>query len=132
VKRLILLCFPATVLFGCGPIYDTTYTFIPPEDNRGQICTFQCENSKSQCIQLEEMKESNCQSRSDAQRYICEERIRAQYGREPKWYECGGETCSADEARCESQYRSCYQACGGRVIAETRCIANCAQSVGKQ
>ncbi len=112
-------------LSGCGPIYDTRYYYTPPQDPSAQSCIFQCENMKMQCEQLEMMKAENSNQRSRMDQDRCRENIRRQ-GREPKSSECQYfSTYSADTERCESQYRICYQNCGGRVHAEQVCVFNC-------
>jgi hypothetical protein len=113
------------VLSGCGPIYDTQYSFEPPQSASGPHCIYQCDTTKAQCIELKQMRADSCNERSQRQSYYCTEDIRSRYNREPKWYECTEELCSDDTDFCDDQYRSCYQACGGRVNRETRCIANC-------
>lgn len=30
-----------------------------------------------------------------------------------------------DDCGCQAKYDACYQGCGGRVVSETRCVANC-------
>lgn len=111
----------------CGPIYDTQYNFRPPSSSEGRACIFQCEQSRQLCRQNEEYRADDCQRRSEWDQQRCEDQIYRTKGREPKWYECGSESCSADYDRCEGSYRACYQSCGGRVDAETRCVANCDQ-----
>ena len=111
----------------CGPIYNTDYQFTPPSSTTGRVCTQQCENSKFQCQQMEEMSADRCRDRAQIEQQRCEDNIRWREGRDPKWYECGAESCSANTDRCDAQYRSCYQACGGRVDAHTYCVANCSQ-----
>lgn len=110
---------------GCGPVYDTAYSFRPPPSGTGRVCVSQCETSRRQCGQLEDLRARQCEHDSQRQRVLCEAEVRIEKGREPKWYECGSELCSANYDLCESDYRSCYQACGGEVRAETRCVANC-------
>lgn len=112
-------------LWGCGPIYDTRYTFSPPQSSEGKTCTFQCNQIKLQCQQLEDMNNDRCQRDSERERRDCEWEIRMTKGREPKWYECGGSSCSVDYARCEETYRSCYESCGGKIVAERVCVMNC-------
>ena len=79
-------------------------------------------------MQMEQMREDQCNRINDLERQRCADQIYDRKGRDPEWHECGSVTsCSADEERCESMYRSCYQGCGGEVRAETRCVANCEQ-----
>ncbi len=126
-------CIVRAVLFGlllgstgCGPMYDTRYTFVPPESQSGRTCTFQCENSKMQCQQIEQMRNDTCEERARIEQQQCQWNMQMQ-GKKEKWYDCGLSSCSEDTERCESQYRSCFQMCGGTVRSETVCIANCDQ-----
>lgn len=126
-----LLWLSALFFQGCGPIYDTAYTFRPPTSGIGRICAAQCGVSRGQCAQLEDVRARQCESASQRDRILCETEVRIDKGREPKWYECGSDLCSANYELCESNYRACYQACGGEVRAETRCVANCAKVPAK-
>lgn len=112
-------------LSGCGPIYDTRYSYSPPHDPQGQSCIFQCENMKMQCEQLEMMKAENCNNRNRIEQDRCRDNIRRQ-GREPKSSECSFyASCTTDTERCDAQYRICYQNCGGKVYSEEVCVFNC-------
>lgn len=123
----LLLMLVALPLTACGPMYDTFYTFTPPETASGQQCLMQCEHLKMQCRSMEEMRVDACEERSRWAQERCRDDIYRRKHREPKWHECGSESCTADLERCEASYRSCYQSCGGRVTSETRCVANCDQ-----
>ena len=129
LKRMTLIlvasAVSAIILGGCGPIYDTRYSYVPPGNPQGQTCVFQCENIKMQCEQLELMKAENCRNRARLDEDRCKDNIRRQ-GREPKPSECSQvDFCSADYDHCEERYRQCYQNCGGRVHAEQVCVFNC-------
>lgn len=114
-------------LVGCGPMYQTEYIYTPPESSSGSACIFQCENSKQQCQQIQSMRSEDCERRAEYEYQRCEDRIYDRKGRDAKWYECTRESCTEDTERCEASYRSCYQSCGGRVEAQTRCVSNCDQ-----
>ena len=118
------ILFLVMAFSGCGPVYETNYSYVPPSDMSAQTCIFQCQNMKMQCEQLEQMQASRCEDRGERERERCEREIRRK-GKEPKWYECGSTTCSVDYERCEMNYRSCYVACGGQVNAEQVCVFNC-------
>lgn len=124
-------CFVIFLMFvsGCGPVYQTSYSFVPPEAVAGRSCVYNCEIIKRQCIDLQNRDAQDCERRSDWEIRDCESRIRLAENRSPKWYECGGETCSADIERCDGEYRGCYELCGGRVKATTVCVSNCEQAV---
>jgi len=113
------------LICGCGPVYHTDYSFIPPHSSGGQACVYQCENGRYQCRQIEDLRVERCRDYAYQQQRDCEARIRWDKDRKPKWYECGSESCSADYDSCDQQYRFCYQGCGGEVKASTRCVSNC-------
>ena len=114
----------ALMLCSCGPLYETRYSFTPPRDYNGRSCVISCETSRLQCKQLQQMQYNTCEQQSRLEQDRCEFNIRLE-GREPKWYECSSSYCSNDTESCESTYRNCYQLCGGSVIAEDVCVANC-------
>lgn len=127
VIACVLLLSLVLIIVGCGPIYETRYNFVPPTEPHSAVCLTHCYTGKIQCQQLEQVQLDNCENRAERERYRCEWQIRRDKKREPKWYECGGSHCSVDEERCEANYRSCYQACGGQVNSEQVCVANCKQ-----
>ncbi len=117
----------ALSLSACGPIYDTRYSFIPPESQVGRACIYQCENGRQSCLQLEQIKYDNCLDRSRYEQERCQNQLEWE-GKKEKWYDCLGESCSNDTDRCDQNYRSCYLSCGGDVKEENVCIANCDQA----
>ena len=113
----------------CGPIYDTQYHYAPPKSYAGQACISQCEGGKYRCRSYQDREARDCERRSEYQAQICAMKIYDKKGRDPKWYECNTSSCSADYDLCDSEYRDCYESCGGRVTEQTVCIANCDQQV---
>lgn len=101
-----ILCTVA--LTACGPIYNTRYDFQPPQSEIGQICSVQCQSSRSACQRDEERDYSMCRSnagRDDARRDACEK---------PNY-------------KCEVNYNACFEGCGGKIIPVQHCIAFCNQ-----
>jgi hypothetical protein len=123
--RVVAMVVAASMLFGCGPVYNTTYSYTPPKSAEGRACTFQCNQIQIQCQQLEDMNRARCEDEAQRRQRQCEWDLRVTEGRKPKWYECGNDSCYANYARCEQTYRACYQSCGGQISADTRCVANC-------
>lgn len=131
VFSCILALLVVLLLGACGPVYNTEYTFSPPKSETGRSCTYHCDTNKFQCRQIEDMHAQRCQEQAYWEQQRCEAEIYRNKGRDPKWYECGTSSCSADYDRCEEQYRACYQSCGGKVESVTRCVANCEQTEKK-
>jgi len=127
IGRFLAIVIGVFSAAGCGPMYQTDYNLVPPKTESGRACTYHCDTTKLQCRQIEQLRVDRCEMQAREDQRICENQIRWDKGRSPKWYECGGSSCSADNEQCEAQYRSCYQSCGGRVESTTRCVANCDQ-----
>ena len=115
-SRYSLILAACSVFAGCGPIYSTEYSYVPPESSEGKTCVFQCQNMKFQCDQMQEMRNDTCQERAERQYYRCKDRGEK---------DCYRSYCAADYSGCESQYRSCYQACGGMVQEKQVCVGFC-------
>ena len=127
---LLFVLFIPLFILACGPVYQTDYSFIPPTTEHGQMCVFQCDNSKIQCEQLEEMRYQNCLDRADRDYHSCEMTKRYGYNKNGEWVcqencYCFRSSCSLDESKCHERYRACYQTCGGKVESRTYCVSNC-------
>jgi hypothetical protein len=127
-KLALLQVVVLTLVTSCGPVYDTNYSFSPPRSAEGRSCIFQCEQSKLQCQQIEDLEASRCRDFAQREERRCRDDIRYNENRTPKWYECSSESCSSDYERCETMHRACYQSCGGEVNVNTNCVANCDQA----
>ena len=132
MKRLLSALLLALLLSACGPMYETRYTFVPPKGSSGQACILQCENNRMQCEQLAEMRFQNCEDRADREYRDCEHEQVFGYDKKGRWTcvdncYCWRDSCERDTDRCDALYRTCYQTCGGKVKAQTVCVANCDQ-----
>lgn len=131
MNQVSWLCLKTVVAVGvvliissCGPVYHTEYTYIPPKNMQGQNCILQCRNIKLQCEQLKESQRDRCEDRAELQYERCQDRNR--YVDKDDQRYCYRSYCSApDYAACESDFRVCYQSCGGQVLSETKCVSNC-------
>lgn len=118
----------AVLLSACGPMYKTDYQYIPPRSQMGQMCVSQCMQTQSMCGQMCELKNQNCriQARQDS---ILEYEM---YNRHDA-NRFGHRTLNSfdrswmcnQSCDCEANYRACYTACGGQVLSNTVCVANC-------
>jgi hypothetical protein len=129
--------FPLMLLLAaCSPIYTTDYSFDPPPSNTGRTCVLQCENSKLLCDQLVESRYDSCLQRAELQYQSCESRkiYKIDYDSgNTKCVQncyCYRDSCSKDETTCGTQYRTCYQTCGGKVTSKTYCTSNCEEVGG--
>jgi hypothetical protein len=127
--RLWLLALPGLLisLTGCGPIYDTRYDLIPPTDDAGRFCTVECERLQLDCRRAEDRKYQDCtrdrqDAQNDYQRCLNKHKNDSSKcrGLSPNTY-CS----SANYSMCDSDYRRCFQNCGGQVHSYQVCVFNC-------
>ncbi len=115
---------------GCGPVYKTHYTYVPPKSYRARMCLNQCLSDKSSCNLNCRSLNQRCHSDADrAARPGYRAYVRKQRkNNKPIWrnisdfadYSGCRSGCS-----CSTDYRQCYTNCGGQVIASTVCTAFC-------
>ena len=128
--KVVILITQALLFSACSPVYKTTFTYTPPETDAGKLCIAQCENNKIQCAQLEQMRYSSCQQQSDFDYHLCRSRRVYRYNHKghrkcvSNCY-CYHRNCYQKTTACESNYRLCYEACGGKIISETQCVERC-------
>lgn len=129
VKSLILLFFIAA----CGPVYQTNYEIIPPQDDMGRMCANNCLLSKQNCEQSCQMQEMTCrsqarlESQNDYLQYVAVQNAKGKpVARNQqsftRYYNCDQNFCYSN---CMSNYHVCHTNCGGQVIPHTYCAANC-------
>ena len=132
LRKLCCFLFVALFLSACGPMYETTYTYVPPKDTKGQMCVMQCQNSKSLCQRLCDSETENCKNRQmnearfKYESYVSQQRAAGQQPTRDmnSFYDSYG--CH-HKCHCGEDYRSCFALCGGQVIPQTTCVAFCGQ-----
>jgi hypothetical protein len=122
MKKLYLaLCLVTLGLCGCGPMYNTQYSYTPPKSSAGLMCVTNCESSRNSCMQMETIKKENCEERTERDYRWC------LHSHEHDGHKdhCYKESCWVDDAHCKAEYDTCYQGCGGVVTATQVCVAFC-------
>lgn len=129
-----LMLISVTLLAGgCGPIYDTTYHFVPPASHEGKRCIRQClrqkdrcTNQKQHCRQLKSAiaarRFNHYQNHHPGATAIDYQRILNHLDVDPEFMDC--DNIYSGEA-CDAPFRECYNACGGQVIGKRACVFNC-------
>jgi hypothetical protein len=130
----LLLAFSA-----CAPSYETRYRLEPPADAQSpaaRSCLARCSAESDACLDAARqtltdcenratLRQTSCQSKADLDFRICQA-ASADTGRMCVRRLCQRQICRpvAIES-CEADHRRCFQACGGSVVEERRCVANC-------
>ncbi len=127
----ILLGAACLLLWGCGPVYETSYTYQSPKSMQGKRCVSQCRQSRTMCKRLCTSETENCKlrARDDAsyryREYVARQRIAHRpIERTPDSFYSAAH-CSRKSCSCEEDYRACFEMCGGEAIAVKRCVAFC-------
>lgn len=152
----IFALLSTVMLFGCGPIYDTTYTMKPPRSASGARCVQRCLIAKQQCQFRCQSSYQRCQAQNAMINTLAanlpSQRRQNQTTRSQTTTQKLGpnttQTTTTTRTRgssagfqvntpamsctqncgCNDDYRSCFSACGGTIIPHKRCVMNC----GKQ
>jgi hypothetical protein len=137
-KLIILLSLLSTLLLaGCGPMYETNYSYVTPHSQRARDCI------ASNCVRNKMLCQRNCaannrscewQATQNAQEEFHEYAVQQRENRQPitksvsdfmdDW------NCN-NSCNCQTVYRQCYGTCGGTVIANTQCVAFCPKPKAK-
>lgn len=120
--------------FATGPIYSTSYTFVPPKGKEGETCANECLVVKQRCQEVCYQTDSNQiadalinmigevkkekEDLSFHEEFVEKGRRReAERFKRKKYTDC--------LKACDSNHRLCHTNCGGEVIANVKCIGNC-------
>lgn len=128
LKRLGSVIALTITVAACGPVYRTTYDYIPPEDAAGKQCL-------NQCLQMFEMCRSSAENRAAQERASCQQNATLAYAAclataktDLERSRCSStSSCNreADISQCNSEYRLCYRNCGGTVKSREVCVSGC-------
>lgn len=110
-----------------------TVHFEPPGTPGGRLCINQCRDARDYCLKDCELEQRRCtiimqtQAMKDYEAYA-KEQLAAKAPLElfPRDFE-KPESCSQDPCKnkCDNKYKSCYEACGGKVIISSSCSFLC-------
>jgi len=110
MRRLFLCAGLAIMLAGCSNLFTHT-VYHQPASPEGRVCTSQCCNAQQQCRNQLEAQNRECQTQH---RYAMDSYKRCK--------DAGGKGCTEPPMcsypsyyRCDSDYKACFGACGGRM-----------------
>lgn len=107
--RPLLLAVLLT-LTACGPT--VRHVLVPPTSMEGRRCVAQCQNTRQQCEQYNQMAYASCQNNYHLAMHNYRQCVDAGGGKRC-WQP---QSCwQQDHGRCEGHYRECFELCGGRI-----------------
>lgn len=127
------------VVVACGPVYETTYRFEPPEDAASpatQQCLAACEAAQGACRASANEELRRCDEQVSLRYSACQARAQLDFDMCRGDARSTGETCVMPLCRrpvcptmafdaCDAGYRRCFASCGGVVVEERRCVSGC-------
>lgn len=130
---LLISLFLCLTLSACGKSVPTKPIFEPPATPGGRMCIHQCNESRERCRQKCALEQRACttamqaQTIKDYEDYAQEQiRMRLPLDLRPSDFErpqkCAPLSCLED---CEHPYTSCYESCGGKIVATESCKYFC-------
>ncbi len=125
-----MLCFAMITLAGCGPVYNTSYTYKSPRAWRGRMCVNTCLQQRNTCsLQCKEMNSQCRETAIIAARPAYKAYLRHQRHHHKTAWKSVNDFADFSQCNnvcnCAPNYNQCFENCGGRIIAHTRCVAFC-------
>ncbi len=116
----IALLFFTTCLFlgGCatttGP---KTYLYQPPTDTEGQKCILACKQSRALCKNTCNPGAKQCllDAKKEHEQYVEKREVMGLTAPQTLKQFVQAKQCSPKQCGCDTDYRSCYELCGGAV-----------------
>jgi hypothetical protein len=139
MRRRMLALAVAAAAAGCGPVYEPVYRFEPPpgaQEAGARRCLAACEAARAACLPPARDRLAACEARASLSQDLCRSNARIDFeicrsAFEPTGSVCVPRICQrprcppVEAEACESDYRRCFAACGGTVVEERLCVANC-------
>ena len=136
--RLGLAALGLALLAACAPEYQSSYRLEMPRplSEQARQCLGRCNEARDACFvparaefaactERAIMVQSQCRANAQIQYQICQ-RAYAPTGQDCYRATCDRPACEAPAlAVCEADYRRCFAECGGTVVEDRRCVANC-------
>lgn len=122
------------VMIGCSPVYQTQYTLTPPTNKNGKHCVSQCQQTKTYCRQSAYDRHQVCltDERARADREYTEYKVHQMLKKKKVWKSSSDfynpRSCTGHGTYsqvCDNDFRGCFATCGGTVVPQTVCVANC-------
>jgi hypothetical protein len=126
------------VVAACAPVYEPAFrTEMPrPLDAAARHCLTLCDQARDACFVPAREEFAQCSERAILAQDQCRSNAQIDYQICQRAYGPDGATCApgiCERERCpapaldlcEADYRRCFAACGGTVVEERRCVANC-------
>lgn len=125
-------------LAACAPEYESRYRVEMPRplDEQARQCLTRCDLARDACFtparaefaacsERAILVQDQCRANAQIEYQVCQ-RAYAPTGQDCYYATCERPSCAApDLSLCEADYRRCFADCGGTVVEDRVCVANC-------
>lgn len=133
IKILNVTLIIFTLLFalpGCGPMYNSSYTFQSPHSWDGKQCVNQCLEKRSNCKMQCNRQNQQCMNSARLTAlpaYMAYTANKEEQDKHPhKTVEDFANYSGCDSScGCEESYNQCFSNCGGVITEHRQCVAFC-------
>lgn len=136
--RLLAALLALASLVACAPEYESRYRVEMPRplteqarqclarcDQARDTCFVPARNEFAACTERAILVQDQCRANAQIEYQVCQ-RAYAPTGQDCYRAECDRPSCDAPAlAVCEADYRRCFADCGGTVVEDRVCVANC-------
>jgi hypothetical protein len=125
-----LILIASTALTACGPVYQTTYNYVPPVSFAGKQCVNSCLHQQSYCNLMCQQTYTMCRSSADLaaepafRAYVKRRQLENKSIDLTVSYFANYSGCD-NSCGCANTYNQCFSNCGGNIIPNTQCVAFC-------
>lgn len=117
--HLLLVTLLSLILSACGPMYKTEYMLEPPATQQGKLCIMQCQQNRAECKNEVKSNYKDCRHRNEIASIKLEHCIESG---ERACYDPRTPCFPPNFEQCNTEYRYCFQSCGGKVIPQMTCV----------
>jgi hypothetical protein len=133
-RTLLLVLMVTWPVAACGPIYQTTYTYVAPNSPGTRSCVRDCTEETQDCAARAEHYYRMCEREDEDQAEEAFRRYRR--AREEQKlpvkksvWDFKSMSCSSfqsdHKSRCDAHYNACFTDCGGQIVPQRECIMFC-------
>jgi hypothetical protein len=133
-RKLLPTLIVSWLVGACGPLYQTTYTYVAPDSVSTRECVQDCTEETQDCVARTEHYYRMCEREDEdmaehAFRRYRRAREEQKLPVKKSVWDFKSMGCSSyqseQKAQCNAHYDACFTGCGGQIIPKRECVMFC-------
>jgi hypothetical protein len=133
-RKLLPTLIVSWLVGACGPLYQTTYTYVAPDSVSTRECVQDCTEETQDCVARTEHYYWMCEREDEdmaehAFRRYRRAREEQKLPVKKSVWDFKSMGCSSyqseHKAQCNAHYDACFTGCGGQIIPKRECVMFC-------